>query len=442
MSKKIAIIGAGFTGLTAAHELLKKGDIQVDIYEAGPSIGGLAAGIEFSGNNIELAYHHLFKTDTDIIDLISELGIDDKLKWYPSSVATIYKRKLYPFSGAIDLIKFPHLSIFNRVRLGLLTLYLQNVKDYTKFAKVTAWEWLKRYGGDQIFSVIWEPLLRGKFHRYAEKISMAWLWARIHTRFSSRKSAGGEVLGYITGGFREIVIALEKSIRDKGANIKLQTKVSEISKLADGKLLIKTGNAELIYDQVLVTVPTHIFAELIKTNAAVTTDYLESLRGIDYLGAVVLIMSTQQSLSKFYWHNITDLDSPFLAFLQHTNLIPKENYDNNHLYYLATYVPHDHQYFTISEEELIELWLTYLKDVFPDFDKTLLKEKNLARLRFAQHVVDTDYLSKIPAYQTPIEDVFLANFSQIYPEDRGTNFAVREGKKIAKIVMGENTIKE
>lgn len=431
--KHIAIIGAGYTGLVAAYRLAKKGH-KVEIFEAGKYPGGLAGDFKIEGAPLEIAYHHLFKTDTDIISLTKELGINDKLKWHDSSLSIYYKDKLYPFMTAMDLIKFTPLSLPNRIRAGLVVLYLQKQKNWEPFINQSALSWMRKAAGKQVCEVIWEPLLRGKFDKYYDKVSMAWLWARIHVRANSReKGDSGEKLGYFDGGFKVLTDTLVEACKKLGVTIHLSARIEHID--SEGRPFLVIGGKKQTYDSIIATTPSHILAKLIdKDNSSIELrKYTQQLTSIEYLGALLMVFSSDQDISPYYWHNINDVDKPFLVFIHHTRLISKEFYGGKHVYYIGAYLPDDSELFKLDDKALSKLWLGELKKIFRDFSEKKISEKYIFRLRNAQHIVGTDYQAKIPEHNTPLSGVFLSNFSQIFPEDRGTNYAVREGNKIAVI---------
>jgi protoporphyrinogen oxidase len=433
----IAIIGGGFTGLTCAYRLLQKGH-KVVLYEAGESVGGLASGFKINGTNLEKTYHHIFRTDADIIDLTKELGVIDNLQWLDSSVSNYSKGAIYPFSSPNDLLTFKPLPFFDRIRLGLVTLFLKFTHSWKPFIKITAYDWMKKFAGKNATSVIWEPLLKGKFtEKYYKKVSMSWLWARLHTRIGARSKEDikNEHLGYYRGGFDVLVEALKVKIVDLGGQILTSTKITGIDDQKNGQVELYFAENKKSFDKVLVTTPSSIFASLIKSQTSEILNYKEKLNSVDYIGAICLIFTSSQDLSKYYWHNILDTKFPFLVFINHTKLTPKKWYKNENVYYLGAYSPHDSDLFNSSEEEIKSLWFEYLSKIFPDFDQAKITQEFLFKFRNAQHVVDTDYISKIPDYKTPLQNVYLSNFSQIFPEDRGTNFAVREGNKIAEIIL-------
>lgn len=385
MSKNIIIVGAGMTGLVAGYRLSQKG-YKVTIYEKSNDIGGLMGGFKIGNTNLEKTYHHIFKTDKYIVDLIKELSLDEKLKWYSEKTALFYDGKIYPFVGAIDLLKFKPLNLIDKLRLGLVKIWLENDNNWKRYKKTTADKWMKKWCGKRSYKVIWEPLLKGKFHHYYDKISMAWLWARIHTRGNS-----GE-LGYLDGGFQQIANELVKRIKRSGGEIKLKT---EYRVSASETPTIFTG-------------PT---------------------KNIDYLGAICVVFTSEQSLSKYYWHNINDIQSPFLAFIQHTNLIDKNNYNGKHVYYLGKYLPNSQ--IEESEESIKQKYFEYLKKIFPEFDDDAIEKTWVFKLKNAQHVVDIKY--EIPKRKLG-KNIYQVNFAQIFPEDRGINFAVREGIQIARFL--------
>lgn len=376
---KIAIVGGGLTGLVAGYRLSKKGH-KITVFEKSNSLGGLAGDFEINGGKIEKAYHHIFRQDKYFIDLVDELGLRDKLNWYADKPAIYCQGKVYPFAGAIDLLRFEALGLTDKIRLGLVKIYLEKENNWKKFENISASQWLKQWCGQKAYEVIWEPLLRGKFGDKYDQISMAWMWARIHTRGS-----GG--LGYLKGGFGQIIDKLAQKIVESGGIIKLETELKE------------KDNFDKIITSALI-------------------------EGIDYLPAVCLVFATKQNLSKYYWHNINDSKSPFLALIQHTNLVDKKNYQGEHIYYLGAYGKS-----RVNKKE----WFGYLKKMFPKFDPKRISKKFVFSFDNAQHIVSTKY--KVPSIKLD-EKTYRVNFARIYPEDRGMNYAVREGERIAKLIGG------
>ena len=432
--KNILIIGGGFTGLTAAYQLSRESDFSVTLAEGSDHLGGLAAGFPLCGTSLERTYHHLFLTDTAILDLVRELGLQEKLVWHDSSVGIYRGGRIHPFKTPLDLLRFPPCSFAGRLRTGFAALYLKHQKNWRGFTRQTAHDWMTRACGASAMASIWTPLLKGKFDRHFQNVSMAWFWARIHTRANSRSVGGGEKLGYFRGGFNVVTSALENEIRRRGVKIMTGANVETITSERTARI----NGATVPFDFCIFTGPSPAFAGLLPARESLR-DYAAQLRSIEYLGAACLVFTSDQNLGDFYWVNVNEPDAPFLVFLNHTRLVDKSAYGGKNIYYIGAYLPTEGKMFSLPDDELANLWFGYLKKMFPEFEAGRLQERHLFRFRAAQHIVDTRYEEKIPDYRTPLPGVFLSNFSQIFPEDRGTNFAVREGLKIAEMIRREAT---
>ncbi|MFA6250631.1 MAG: NAD(P)/FAD-dependent oxidoreductase [Candidatus Shapirobacteria bacterium] len=411
---KIAIIGGGVGGLVIGYRMAQKGH-RVVIYEKKNFLGGLMAGEKQGNIFLEKTYHHIFKSDKYAIKLIEELGFKNKLKWHKSSMAIYWQGKFYPFVTPKDLLTFEPLNIFDKFRLGLVTLYLQKTNKWKKFENIEAYKWMEKWCGKRAYQVIWEPLLRGKFHDFYKEVSMAWLWARIHVRANSKeKGESEEKLGYLHGGFQQITEKLAREIVRMGGEVKTGVEIKSFG--------------EIKADRIIATVPNQPLAKAF--NNKIYPKLHRKLTAVNYLGAINVVFESQQNLSEYYWHNINDLNSPFLAFIQHTNLVGRTEYGGNNIYYLGTYVPHDHRYFELDDKEIIIEFTQYLKRIFPEFDIDKARNIRVCKLKFAQQVVTKNYSAKLIPRKLPIKNVYLSNFAQIYPEDRGINYAIREAEKM------------
>jgi protoporphyrinogen oxidase len=435
---KIAIIGGGLTGLTTAYELLKYKNNDVVIYEKEKELGGLAQSFKLGAANLEKFYHHIFKTDNYILDLAEELGLKDKMLWLESSTSIYRDGEVFPFVTAMDLIKFKPLPLIDRVRAGVVTLFLQKYSNWERFKNISAYDWMMKYAGKNVTEVIWQPLLEGKFSKYYKNISMAWLWARINIRANSRKGIGEkEMLGYMDGGYQLLFDELIKRIKDMGGKIFVNSTVSDIQEIQNGKLQMKVNEKAEVFDKVLVTIPSPVFPKLLSQNTKNNSqmkEYLGRLGKIKYLGALCLVFTSEQNLADYYWHNINDTDFPFLVLIHHTKFVDKKNYDNKYVYYIANYLPTDDPLYNMQENELKALWFKYLKKIYPKFEKAKVESTYIFKSQYAQHIVDMNYFSNVPDVVAPIKNLYLSNFSLMYPEDRGMNYAVREGLRMANLI--------
>lgn len=431
--KRICVIGGGFAGLTAALRLAQAGH-DVTLWEKG-RFGGQAATIPFAGTQIEIFYHHLFQSDSSIAALADELGVGGKLMWLPSNVGYYSDGKVLPLNGAIDLLKLNILPIWDRIRVGLVTLYLQKKSSWKHFESVTADEWLRRALGKNAYEKTLGAQLKAKFGSYYDKVAMVWFWGKIWLRTTSRRSPfDQEKLGYFDGSFQVMVDAMVDGCRKAGVQLEHGAGISSMTQNDDGSWMVGSdaGEAPSKFDIVLATTPSNIFQKIVPNLPAA---YTAKLNALEYEAAVVALLEIDQPLSDVYWLNIADDDLPFTAVIEHTNFVSPEKYGGRRLIYLSKYIEPDHPYFTMSEDEIIVEYLPHLKKINPNFNPSWVKQSWVFRERAAQPIIPLHYSQMIPEHKTPLENLYLANTTQIYPEDRGTNYSVRLGEDISRIIL-------
>ncbi|MHB1162209.1 MAG: NAD(P)/FAD-dependent oxidoreductase [Chloroflexota bacterium] len=454
---RVAILGGGIAGLTAAHELAKTGHA-VTVYEAAPQAGGLASGFrdELWEYPLERFYHHLFTTDRAIRELVEEIGYDDKLVFYRQTTAQWWNGRPHALQGGLDAIRlqlgplraklpvpdivatglsvvsFPGMPLMHRMRMGATSAYLKYlVRDWRPLERWTAADWTRRWMGETVYGAFVHPLLEGKFGRYAEQVNMSWLWARLKTR-SFR-------LGYFEGGFQGLVDALVAHVRQAGVQVELNTPLSALAPLPEGGWRVtsnpRQGSAMQVtgdFDVVIATGSPQLLARLVPQ---LPVDYLSQVKKLDSLGAVVMTIALRRPLTKsVYWMNLPKDEFPFLALVEHTNMIDPSHYGGDHLVYCGDYLEPSHEYFRLSQEELLERFLPALQKVNPSFDRSWVRASWLHRESYAQPIVPVDHSQNVPPLSTPLPGLFWASMSQVYPWDRGTNFAVELGQRVAREV--------
>jgi protoporphyrinogen oxidase len=427
---KVGIIGAGVAGLTAGYELTKAGH-EVTLFEAAPRIGGLAAGFraEHWDWHLEQFYHHLFTNDDAIIGLTREIGIGNKYFERTPVTAQLCQGGIHPLDNPIAVLRFPHLPIWDRLRMGLVALYLKLRSNWQPLESVTAHEWLPRYMGRPAYETIWEPLLMGKFGDYYPDVPMSWFWARVHKRTRS--------LGYFKGGFQTFVDALADRVWEQGGAIHTSMSVRSITSGEAGRLRLVADGIDEAFDAIIATVPPGLLVRMVPD---LPGDFLAELRDLKSLGAVAMIIATDRPvLSQVYWLNLDKREFPFLAFVEHTNFISPEHYGGDHLAYLGDYLPPTHPYFSMDADELFQVFRPALSRINPAFDPSWVKQKWLFKAAYAQPVVPLNYSRYIPSLRTPVPGLYFASMSQVYPWDRGTNYAVEIGQRVAQQAM-EDTL--
>ncbi len=437
----IGIVGGGAAGLAAAYELLRNGH-SATVFERAPFLGGQASTFLVQGVPLERGYHHLFTSDRDMIWLIEELGLSEELAWLPSRAGLFHQKQIWKFTTPVDLLKFRPLTFIDRIRLGLITLYLQRIRKWQRFEGVTAAKWLRSRVGRRAYEAVWEPLLRGKFGQYYDRVGMVWFWGKIALRFASRgKGMVQEKLGYPMVGFGKIFDSLGDRIRDLGGSVHTNASVQKV--LIDDResfqgleVRYRTGEIKVEnFDAVIITTPSHIVPKLIPE---LPQSYSENLSNTTYLAAVLLILELTNPLSSIYWLNIADRDIPFVGVIEQTNFVPANRYGGSHVVYLTNYLGSDNPLYHASHDELLKAYLPHLQKINPEFKESWILKSHYHREDAAQPVVEPGYNQKIPSHRTPIQGIYLANTTQIYPEDRGTNYSVRLGRKVSRMVLLDN----
>ena len=436
--QRVGIVGGGVAGLTAAYRLLQKGQ-RVHLFESSPYLGGLLRTFDVGNERLECFYHHLFTTDTAALDLIEELGLAEQLAWHESKVGLFYDERIYPFVTPLDLLKFSPLAPIDRIRLGLTGLYLRMQTNGGDYERVTAERWIRRFAGDRSYDVVWGPLLRGKFGDRAEQVSMMWLWNKIHLRFSSRQPGlhQRELLGYLSGSFALYVDALAQRIRKMGGTLDVRRPVDRVITDGERVVALHVGGdrpERVPVNAVLVTVASDIFRRIAPP---LPTDYACCLMDVPYQDAMCLILALKQSLLPVYWLNINDRDIPFLAVVEHTNLIEKRQYGDRHIVYISHYLDKHSPLLEMKEEEVWKLYRPHISRINPRFGDDWLTERWLFRASNAQPVFTVQSAGERPHHRTPIPGLYLANMSQIYPQDRGQNYSILMGEGVAEMIAND-----
>jgi protoporphyrinogen oxidase len=430
---KIAVIGGGLAGMCAALDLSAAGH-EVTIYEKYPNFGGLASAFDIAGTKLERFYHHVFSTDLDLLHLVDELGLQDKLKWSKDDNGNFYEGKTYPFSPAWRILTFPPLSLLDRLRLAFASKYLSVLKDHKPFEKVTAKKWITDKMGAHVWQVLWEPLFNAKFGKYADAISMTWFFGRIKARFGpSKKGAPTGHLGYLMGSTQVMVDALEARLNANHVRLLASHSVKRIT-AENGRVSgVETKDGFEAYDQVLVTCATPLLLEM--AGDILPEALRRDLEQFVYHGSVIAVLELKQSLSPHYWLTILDKTMPFLAIIEQTKMIGPEHYQGRHIMYLAKYLDTAEPFYKLGNAEVLKEYYAQLKRVFPAFDESMVEKAHVMKADYTQPIVTMGYGDRIPPHRLPIKGFYLANMTQIYPEDRGMSYSIGIGRKVAKQML-------
>lgn len=419
---KIAILGGGFTGLTAAYYLQRKGH-QVTVFEKETILGGLASGFKIEGWvwSLERAYHHIFANDNDILSLAHDTGFKGFFFREPETASIYIKNnisRIIPIDTPQDFLLFPFLPWVDKLRAAAVLAFLKVTPFLPLFENMTAQEFLQKTMGDKVWNILWQELFRKKFGKYAGNILASFIWARIKKRTKK--------LGYVEAGFQTFIDYVAKTNQDLGVKIEKGKEVTTLVK-KDGVFIVNDQR----FDAVISTLPTPV---LLKTvDVTLPKEYKKRLSRLKYLHAVNLILETEAPiLDKTYWLNSTDAKLPFMVVVQQTNYIDKQYYGNKHIAYVAEYVDTDNKLLKMDKEEIIKYYLPYLNKI--SHSSISISRSFLFKAPFAQPIFDKDFVKNKPDFITPVKNFYIANLDMTYPYDRGTNYAVKLGREVAKLI--------
>jgi len=426
----VVIVGAGFTGLTAAYVLSKIGH-KVRVIEADSTSGGLAGTFQFAdGVKLEKFYHHWFNNDVYVPELVKELGMEGDVITLPTRTGMYFNGRMWKLSTPLDLLKFTALSFVDRIRLGLLVFQVRRIKDWQTIEHLSIREWLESLCGKNVYRVVWEPLIKSKFSIYAEAVNAVWMWKKLVLRGSTRNEKGGEELAYFKGGFGRLAEAMITAIESAGGEVSLGVNVIGVRSDENKITSLQTSIGEVTGRQFLFTPAFPIIAKIF--SGVKDTNWLANMNRVQYLGNMCLILRLKHSLSDTYWLNVNDPGFPFVGVIEHTNFDLPENYKGSHIAFLSRYLAVEDPVWSYSDEQYVEFALVHLKRMFPKLERSWLLDHRVWRAEFAQPVTERNYSQYVPGRETPFVNASISTMAQIYPEDRGTNYAIREGRAVAE----------
>lgn len=425
----VAVVGGGLVGLTAALRLSQAGE-QVTLFERAPRLGGLATAFEVGGTPLECYYHHVFTHDEHLRRLAEELGLGPAIRWLPSKVAVFDGEALHPFQTPLDLLRFPGLSLPERLRFGVATLWARRLKDWKRLESLTAREWLTSVFGEKGYRAIWRPLLEKKFGAAASSVSAVWIWNKIALRGSSRaETEERELLGYMTGSFQRLSDRMAEVFAERGGRIELGRAIGAIRR--DGAHWRIDDGAEA-YDAVVLAVPPATATALLGEDWPAAER--ETFAALEHTGAMVAVLELDRPLTDYYWININADDVPFGGLIEHTNLLSPQDYGGRHIVYLSRYLATTDAFWSHANEAALEAFLAVLPRFNPAFDRAWVQASHVFRAPYAQPIIPRDYGRRLPPTVSAAPGLYFGMMHHIYPEDRGMNYAIGLGDRLAREV--------
>jgi protoporphyrinogen oxidase len=430
---KVAIVGGGVMGVTLGYYLSKEG-VEVEIFEASPTLGGLAGQIRLpDGTLVDRFYHAILSSDTHVRNLCDELGIADWFRFHETRTGFYRRGKIYSMDHALDFLRFAPLSPIERARLAWTVIQAQRVGDWSGLEAVGVREWLTRLGGGGVYEKLWRPMLAAKFDGSFEETPATYMWSRLVRMKSARKGpAQKELVGHLIGGHVKLIEAVVEHIQKAGGVIHLKTPVREIMINGSRAWGLRVDDAALAYDAVIATLPVPHIRRLI---ADATPAYSEFLAKTEYLGVVAVLLVLDRPLSGYWTLNIIEDGSPLTGVIETTTYIDPHFVGDHHLVYMPKYTAPGSRWQKTPDEEVRRIWLQTLEGMFPEFDRGWIRYCLIHRERYVESLHPMNGLSLIPPVTTPIEGLYLATAAQIYPALTNAESVTVHARAVANTVL-------
>lgn len=431
-SKRVVVVGGGLAGLAAAYDLSRSG-FQVVVLEAAPDFGGLASSFRLEGHPVERFYHFICAPDRALVELVSEVGLEDKLHWRRTRTGFYHHGRHYPFGTAASLLGLTPVPLTQRIRFGLHVLQSRYRKEWRSLDRVPARTWLIDAIGRDAYEVIWDPLLRVKFGPFHEQISAAWLWHRIWRVANSRRSLfAPDEFGYLEHGSATLVDHLVQWLRGRpNVEVRVSSPVAPLT-VTDGRVTeVRTATDTIPCDAVISTVALPALGRLVPNQHDA---YFTNVRGVEYIGIVCALFSLTRSLTPNFWTNTNDPRISFNGIIEQTNLNENLQKAGLNVLYIPFYLPTSEPRYSAPDEALIEEYTGMLTLVNPAFDATWIKESHVFRTPYAQPVFSTGFADRMPAHRSSVRGLYVTDSTQFYPEDRTISAAITQGRKVAAMI--------
>ena len=405
------IVGGGFLGMTLALRLAQQGKA-VTLFEAAPSLGGLASAWQLGDVVWDRHYHVTLSSDRYLRSLLKELGLENEIRWGTTQTGLYADSKLYSLSNTFEFLKFPTLSLVDKVRLGATIFYASRIKDGKKLEKVSVIEWLEKLSGRNVTARLWLPLLRAKLGESYRETSAAFIWASIARMYAARR--GGmkkEMFGYVSNGYARIIQRFAEALQRAGVHLRLGQAVGSVSSTQSGGVRVGLGNGTReVFDQVVVTAAAPV-ASRICTH--LTADEISQLNRIKYQGIICASLLLKRPLSSFYITNITDPGVPYTAVIEMTALVPREHFGGRSLVYLPKYVESDAPEFKLTDEQVQDSFLYALLQMYPHCSRENVLCFQISRVKYLLPVPTLNYSEGLPDVSTSIPGVYIVNSAHI-----------------------------
>jgi protoporphyrinogen oxidase len=423
-----AIVGGGLLGMTLAHRLREHG-LDVTLFEAAEQLGGLAGAWDLGGITWDRHYHVTLLSDTWLRGLLNELGLDQEMEWVETKTGFYTDGRLHSMSNTLEFLRFPPLSLLDKLRLGATIRYASRTQKWRNLEKIPVTDWLRRWSGRHTFEKIWRPLLRAKLGDNYTKASAAFIWAIIARLYAARRTGlKCEMFGYVPGGYARVLDRFAAQLTAAGVDTRLRHVAQKVEATLHGQVItFKSGGREC-FDRVVLTLAAPIVAEVCP---ALSREEKARLRNIPYQGIVCASLLLERPLSPFYVTNITDPWVPFTAVIEMSALVNRRHFGGHALVYLPKYLDPQDPAFGRSDDEVKRVFLAALVRMYPHFDPRDVLAFRISRVRHVLAIATLNYSARVPEMLTSLPGLYLVNSAQIVNGTLNANETVQLAERAA-----------
>ncbi len=413
MDRSVAIIGGGISGLAAALATSGRGH-RVTLYEGEDFLGGLGTTFPWRDRHLERFYHCLLPNDDALLARVRELGLDSQMLWRETKMGFMYQRRTWPMNTPTDLLTFGPLTIFERLRMGLMGIRARTGGLSPHLDDITAETWIRGMVGDRAFDILWKPLLSAKIGDHYSALPALWL----SSRMNREKSTGPEKKGCLTNGYRSLIDAFEQRLRERGATFRMKTRAQSIEQDAAGRMVVVSdGGARETFDYVVCTSPLVQFQQM--TRSLQVPSAVADLK-LDYQGVISGVFLTRKPITHYYWMPWVDSGVTSQGVIEMSNLVPLERTHGLHVNYLVNYTHRSGELFARSDADLLATYRRDLQALYPDVAASI-EEEFLFRAPFVEPIWTTGYKQKCPPHSILPGRLYLACTAQVYPRVNSWN---------------------
>jgi protoporphyrinogen oxidase len=432
----------------------------VTLCEAAPQLGGLASAWSLGQVVWDRHYHVTLLSDTHLRALLDEIGLEKEMRWVETKTGFYAGGRLYSMSTTAEFLKFPPLSLWERLRLGGTIFLASKLRNWRRLERIPVAKWLRKWSGRGAFEKIWLPLLRAKLGEAYQKTSAAFIWAHTQRMYKARRSGHKkEMFGYVSGGYGRILDRLAEVLQSEGVEIRCAAPVQQVTtaerpspdaerhehvhgssqqshaslreSIAPVEVQFADGSTEQ-FDRVVFTTPAAIIAA---TCPQLSDDDRMRFDGVEYLGIVCSSLLLKRPLSPYYVTNIADDWVPLTAIIEMTTIVDPAELAGHSLVYLPKYIMSDDPAFAESDDTIRERCLSTLERMHPHFSRDDVLAFRISRARYVMALPTLRYSERLPPMATSVPGVYAVNSAHILKGNLNVNETIQIAEEAVATVL-------